>query len=142
MRNFDSLTIRACKDGRKMIKTTEGKWIVYAVYVAQHHPEICGEWFEGCEVHHIDLDRTNDKPENLICLSKEEHHKLHAELWRKRGTKVTAYKNGELFGTFDTITECSKKTGVYPTYIHQYLKGYKIKTTKFGQSVWHFENAS
>ena len=29
--------------------------------VARAFPEICGEWFDGCEVDHIDADKTNNK---------------------------------------------------------------------------------
>jgi hypothetical protein len=35
---------------------------------------------KGYHVHHKDGDRTNDNPENLICVSPEEHAKLHQEL--------------------------------------------------------------
>lgn len=44
--------------------------------VAKAFPEICGEWFDECEVHHIDEDPTNDKAENLMVLSHEDHVKM------------------------------------------------------------------
>ena len=49
----------------------------YHILVAKAFPEICGEWFEGCEVHHKDFNKLNNVPENLIILSKGEHSKLH-----------------------------------------------------------------
>lgn len=45
--------------------------------VAKAFPEICGEWFEGCEVHHKDFDTFNNCAENLFVCTKEEHQILH-----------------------------------------------------------------
>ena len=45
--------------------------------VAQAFPEICGEWFDGCVVHHIDGNKENNVASNLIVLSKEEHQAIH-----------------------------------------------------------------
>lgn len=36
-----------------------------------------GKWFEGCEVHHADGDTLNNRLENLICLTKEQHNQAH-----------------------------------------------------------------
>lgn len=33
--------------------------------VAQAFPEICGEWFDGCDVDHIDTNRLNNNATNL-----------------------------------------------------------------------------
>lgn len=49
-----------------------------SVLVSIGFPEICGKRFEGCEVHHIDHDKLNDVPENLLVLSQEEHKKYHS----------------------------------------------------------------
>lgn len=46
---------------------------------AKEHPEICGEWFEGAVVHHIDHDKKNNRPENLKVMTREEHLALHSE---------------------------------------------------------------
>lgn len=45
-----------------------------AVYEAVHGPIP-----DGFHVHHIDFDKSNNEPSNLIALSKEDHHKLHGE---------------------------------------------------------------
>lgn len=53
------------------------KAIAYHILVAKAFPEICGEWFEGAQVHHINGDKLDNRPENLVVLSANEHHKLH-----------------------------------------------------------------
>lgn len=45
--------------------------------VAQAFPEICGDWFDGCEVHHIDGNPLNNKATNLMVLSRERHKAIH-----------------------------------------------------------------
>lgn len=49
------------------------------IIVAKAYPEICGEWFEGCAVHHIDHNSQNNDPHNLIILTQAEHKLLHAK---------------------------------------------------------------
>ena len=38
----------------------------------------CCDWFDGCEVHHIDGRKENNTASNLVCISKLEHKKIHA----------------------------------------------------------------
>lgn len=45
--------------------------------VAKAFPEICGEWFEGCQVHHKDHNPSNNCAENLIIVSQKEHQEIH-----------------------------------------------------------------
>lgn len=47
--------------------------------VVKAFPEICGEWFEGCHVHHINGNSLDNRAENLKVVSKEEHFELHKE---------------------------------------------------------------
>lgn len=61
------------------------------VLVAKAFPEICGEWFENCHVHHKDCNPSNNTPENIICLTKEEHNKVHREMGQKVGSKNPFY---------------------------------------------------
>ena len=66
------------KDGYRYVSL--GKKIkqrLYHILVAKAFPEICGEWFEGCEVHHKDFNKQNNIPENLIVLSSNDHRKIH-----------------------------------------------------------------
>ena len=41
--------------------------------VARAFPEICGEWFEGCEVDHINTDISDNRAENLRVVTKTEN---------------------------------------------------------------------
>lgn len=52
---------------------TERRYRRFAhVLVASAFPEICGEYYEGATIDHIDGNRTNNKPENLrVCSMKE-----------------------------------------------------------------------
>ena len=136
-------TIRLRKDGNKMrryIKTDNHKWEGYSVYVAKHNENICGKWFEGCEVHHKDLNCLNDDPHNLICLTKEEHTKIHAQTSTDReGIAVIAFFKGEYFGTFESILKCGKTIGIPPTYIGDSLKGKIAKSEKYDLVNWTFK---
>lgn len=42
--------------------------------VARAFPEICGEWFEGCQVDHIDTNKLNNVATNLRVVSEKENH--------------------------------------------------------------------
>jgi len=42
--------------------------------VAQYY---CHDWFDGCVVHHKDHNPKNNNVENLECLSRSDHTKLH-----------------------------------------------------------------
>lgn len=49
------------------------------IFIAQAFPEICGEWFEGCHVHHKDGNPLNNIATNLIILTAQEHLSLHSK---------------------------------------------------------------
>ena len=58
--------------------------------VAQSFPEICGEWFYGCHVHHKDYDSTNNVATNLIVCTIKEHGAFHGgEHHPQYGTKFS-----------------------------------------------------
>lgn len=105
-----------------------------SVLVAKAFPEICGEWFDGCVVHHIDQDSTNNNALNLKVLSKEEHNKLHTELGQHKGVNNYWYgkkipkeiinkmikakrkpiwqiKDNEYFAYWFSVTDCERATG-------------------------------
>lgn len=45
--------------------TIDGKTYPVSKLVAMVFPEICGEWFEGCEVDHINTNSKDNRAENL-----------------------------------------------------------------------------
>lgn len=84
-------TIEYYQDGRPKIDVNE-QGAVYSyktkrllenennyILVAKAFPEICGEWFKGCHVHHKDFNHSNNEATNLICLSPREHVRIHKE---------------------------------------------------------------
>ena len=52
--------------------------------IAKAFPEICGEWFEGCQVHHKDRDTSNNRADNLVVMDKKRHREEHREESSKR----------------------------------------------------------
>lgn len=133
-------TLAQRNDGRNWIKISNNKWIPYSVYVAKQHPDICGDWYEGCEVHHIDFDRTNDNPFNLICLSKEEHHQIHRENNKNSGNVIEAFKDGKLYGTFPTEVKCAEHIGIPSSYINLYIKTGRLpQSQKYQTDGWEFK---
>lgn len=46
------------------------KTILIHRLVAKAFPEICGEWFDGCECDHLNTDRTDNRAENIRVVNK------------------------------------------------------------------------
>lgn len=84
---------------RNIIKTDDGVEF-FARYVARNNPEICGKWFDGCEVHHLDGNTLNDDPYNLIVLTSEIHHKIHSK-------SVVAFLDNEYLGKYGSLSDCA-----------------------------------
>lgn len=47
------------------------------IVVAKANPDICGEWFEGCVVHHLNGNKQDNRPENLRVVTTTEHSLIH-----------------------------------------------------------------
>lgn len=64
--------------------------------VAEAFLEYHGE--DGIELHHLDLDRTNNSVENILPMKREEHAKLHKYLqkWRKNINELGDLDSPEL----------------------------------------------
>lgn len=60
---------------------------------AKAFPEICGEWFDDCEVHHIDENPLNNSADNLKVCTVKEHHDYHREEVVEKNNKRTGINN-------------------------------------------------
>lgn len=65
--------------------------------VAKAFPEICGEWFNKCEVHHLDFNPLNNRADNLKVCTKEEHDAYHYEIRAERA-RAKSGANHYLYG--------------------------------------------
>lgn len=61
----------------RQVSIGNGKRRLYHRLVAKAFPEICGEWFEGCHVHHLNHNTLDNRPENLEIISPSKHSKMH-----------------------------------------------------------------
>lgn len=129
------------------------------ILVAKAFPEICGEWYEGCQVHHKDQCPSNNCAFNLMVVSPEEHKEIHRKLGKNKGEKnfwfgkhlsdsvksalskrhsvaISQYTiNNEWVKDWSSAVECEKNTGISRSAISNCLKG-KSKTA--GGFVWKY----
>lgn len=81
--------------------------------VAKAFPEICGEWFEGCEVHHKDGNTENNEATNLIVCTKEQHLAFHNKHARERKEKKPCVRKKNEYGTLSDLFGKSERTRYY-----------------------------
>lgn len=82
------------------------------IEVAKAFPEICGEWFEGCHVHHKDGNPLNNEATNLIVCTKQEHVQLHREL-KLRQLNLQNRRERRRRGCFSEALERFRNNGKY-----------------------------
>lgn len=126
----------------------KGKHFKVHDIVAMAFPEICGEWFKGCIVHHIDRNRTNNNAYNLIVLTRGEHTRIHNledgknPFYGKRLTGAYNYnakaviqytKSGEFVKEWDCAKNASITLGINNTSIASCCTG-KLKSA--GGYIW------
>ena len=125
--------------------------------VARAFPEICGEWFKGCEVDHIDADKTNNKATNLRVVTHTMNMRNPNTIWKKQGenhpmygkthdqtakdkmSKANANKrnvsiysfDGSLIGKFESVKEAAKYMNVSLKTIKNYSKDKGLHKRKF-----------
>ena len=109
------LKVYYSKSANRNICVVNGKSMPYARYVAKNNPAICGDWFEGCEVHHINFNPSDDRAENLIVISKQEHHKIHSK-------PVDVFYKNKYIGRYISIKEAAKDNNIHPSVISHYCK--------------------
>lgn len=88
--------------------------------VARAFPEICGEWFDGCQVHHLDKNPLNNRADNLKVCTMKEHYSYHYEELKERCIK----RNGK---GADSPMYGKKHTEEFKKKMSDFMKG-KPKT--------------
>ena len=68
---------------------------------------------KGYEVHHIDKNKLNNSPDNLVVISKEEHQRIHSYDRRKLKDSLRFFNNVK---KFDTISFERSSTNNVRTY--------------------------
>lgn len=109
------------------------------VLVAQQFPEICGEWQKYSHVHHQNGNVTDNRAENLVCISPSEHKRIHQKAAGvSKGVKAYKVKGSvvEKIGEWDSITQASIATGVDNRHIKNILSGKERRFTAGGY--WWF----
>ena len=116
------------RKNRKTIQTEEKSFYCNRL-VAKAFPEICGEWFDGCEVHHVNENPEDDRAENLRVINKIEHQEIHKNFmgeWAKDNLSITTYQynlDGSYVSSYSNSIEASEKTGISSSAIRNCLVG-------------------
>lgn len=110
------LAFRALYNGKR-------KHISVSRAVAKAFPEICGEWFEGCDVDHINTIKTDNRPENLRVCTRKENINNPLTIAKKRG-----FKTDEEWSEYQKEKEREYKKKDYENhkeYYKKYIKEYQ-----------------
>lgn len=118
--NRGYIQVVLCRDGKP--KTHKVHHLV-----ARAFPEICGEWFEGCEIDHIDGAKDNNKATNLKVCNKSENMRNPLTIIKISNSKkkpVLQYtQNGEFIREWDSALTASKELPISRSTILISLKG-------------------
>ncbi len=120
--------IHLCKDGkRKTLKVHR--------LVAKAFPEICGEWFEECEIDHIDGVKNNNKATNLKVCTKSENMRNPLTISKISNLKkkpVLQYtQNGEFIREWDSASTAANELSISRSTILISLKGGNTRKYKW-----------
>jgi hypothetical protein len=121
--------------GRRTV-SFKGNHLVIAPMVVQAFPEVCGEYFYGCNVHHIIPieEGGDDSVTNLQILTQQQHIQIHQEQYKK----VKGYYLGDVIGTFNSMAEAQKETGCGITFISSCCRGKKPKASRWYDYDWKY----
>lgn len=135
---FDAKTFKRLKlfknknrSNRKtvIIPGGNGKQEYVYVLVAKAFPEVCGKWFDGCHVHHLDHDTENNKAENLRVMTADEHRAEHIEeliaMSKEVNSKKTAQYtlSGNLIAVYPSSIEAAKAMDIAESAIRNVISG-------------------
>ena len=82
------------------------------IEVAKAFPEICGEWFDGCEVHHKDGNTLNNEASNLIVCTKAQHIMFHQQMRIEELNKRNRQERRKI-KDFNTALQLFQENGKY-----------------------------
>ena len=103
--------------------------------VARAFPEICGEWFEGCEIDHIDGVKDNNKATNLKICTKSENMRnplTIIKISNLRKKPVLQYtQNGEFIREWDSASTAANELSISRSTILISLKGGNTRKYKW-----------
>lgn len=108
----------------------DGKQVDVQLLVAKAFPEICGEWYKGCQINHLDEDKSNNSAYNLCVVSPSQNCLWGTRSERKTkagsGIKKEVYQystTGEFIKVWDSQSTASKELGINQTNISRCIKG-------------------
>lgn len=102
-------------------------------------PEICGEWFEGAQINHLNENKDDNRADNLRWVSKTDNYNWGTRIKRvtekningKCSKAVECYTlDGEYIATYPSLKEAERQTGIDSTLIGRCCKG---TTNKYGK---------
>ena len=132
--------------------------------VGKAFPEICGEWFDGCEIDHINTVRNDNRACNLRVCTRHQNHlnpitrarysdtarkkRLGKTPWNK-GKKLTEcsganhwrtkpvyqVKSGKIISVFDSVVQAAEQTGILRTSIYNNISG---RSSHAGGYLWGY----
>lgn len=90
--------------------------------VAKAFPEICGEWFDGCEINHKDECRTNNMAVNLETCGGAYNRKygdwenkfviMHNASLEKCSKPVVVLKDGKYVDDYPSLSDAARKLNI------------------------------
>lgn len=94
-----------CKDGKPKLHFV-------SILVAKSFPEICGEWFEGCQVDHIDGNPSNNVATNLRCVTRSQNmqNPVTKERAKARWSDEMRQKYSERLKANNPVSACTAES--------------------------------
>lgn len=112
------------------------------IWMAHHKQPIP----DGCVIHHIDFDWTNNNISNLQLMTEEDHRKLHAKAWTndpKRSKAVVAVdEHNRVVHRFSSTADAHRMYGFNQSAVSKACRGcfHREGNHKYKGLWWYFES--